>query len=175
MRLAFYTGWTLLLGAFAISASETLARSQPGEAGLLMSTAELWQAVWPGSFMLAEMRLEQLAPRLWDDGIMRLLALPGWALLGIPGLILAWTCRPNRVLSPAAEEELREHEASLFLYDELAREARKWARDEGDNPNLDDRLPSHDMLDLMDAGSEDEDDDEDGPKPLPEFVKPPKP
>lgn len=173
MRMAFYIGWVLLLGAFAISAAETVAHSQPGGAGWLLSTADLWLAVWPGSFILAENRLGALAPWVWDPVILGLLSLPGWALLGIPGLILTWTCRPNRQLSPAAEEELREHEASLFLYDELAREARKWARDEGDNPNIDDRLPSHDMIDLMDAGFDDDDDNDQ--KPLPEFVKPPQP
>ena len=71
----------------------------------------------------------------------------------------------------AVARELREHEASLFLYDDLAREARKWARDEGDTSNDDDRLPTHDLIDLFERA---EDDDEFDPEtdPLPEFVKP---
>ena len=93
------------------------------------------------------------------------------AVDGPPGRILAWTCRPSRDISPATEEELREHEASLFLYDDLAREAHKWAREEGDTSNDDDRLPTHDLIDIFDH---DEDDDAFDPDadPVPEFVKP---
>jgi hypothetical protein len=65
---------------------------------------------------------------------------------------------------------LREHEASLFLYDDLAREARKWAREEGDTSNDDDRLPTHELIDLFEREIEDEFDPE--TDPLPEFVKP---
>ena len=58
----------------------------------------------------------------------------------------------------------------MFLYDELAREARKWAREEGDTSNDDDRLPSQDMINVY-AELDDEDFDP-TPEPLPEFVKP---
>ena len=104
--------------------------------------------LWPGSYLLAEVRLNAA---LHGFGIVMLwfLTPPAWFLLALPGVILAWTCRPNRQLSPMAEEELREHEVSLFLYDELAREARKWAREEGDTSNDDDRMPTHDLIDLF--------------------------
>jgi len=172
MRGSFYIGWILMLGAFASAAAETGARAIPGGSGWLMSAADLWRALFPGSFFLTELRLREIAPTLWDPVLLGLLALPAWAILGIPGLILAWTCRPGRKMSPAAEEELRQHEASLFLYDELAREARKWARETGDNPNEDDRLPSHEQQDLLDRDPDDDEDDfEDLIDPLPDFVR----
>lgn len=191
MRFGFYLGWVLLLGAFAGAAAETIARALPGGGGWMLSAAELWQALWPGAYLIASIRISALAPQLWDTVIQTFLTLPAWVLLGLPGVILAWMCRPNRELSADAAEELQEHEASLFLYDDLAREARKWARDEGDDVSVDDRLPSHDVVDLFTKQSDDdiEDDegdlgrigtsddfgdldDEDPIRPLPEFVKP---
>ena len=100
---------------------------------------------------------------------------PAWFLLGLPGVILAWWCRPGHNLSPAAEEELREHEASLFLYDELAREARQWARESGEpvSDGDDDRLPTNDLVDLLRQDGDDIGPYEDVRQPLPDFVKPP--
>lgn len=189
MRFGFYTGWLLLLAAFAGAAAETIARTLPGGMGLVLSAAELWQALWPGAYLIASIRISALEPQLWNPVILTLLSLPAWLLLGLPGVILAWMCRPNRLLSVEAEEELQEHEASLFLYDDLAREARKWAREEGDDQSTDDRLPNHDVVDLFERQPDDPDDyggdgdlgklstsddelDEDPIKPLPEFVKP---
>ena len=171
MRASFITGWVLLLGAFAVAAAETIARTLPGGGGWMLSAHELWQALWPGSYLLAEVRLNAALPWLWDPVMIWFLTPPAWLLLALPGVILSWTCRPNRHLSPMAAEELREHEVSLFLYDELVREARKWARDEGDTSNDDDRLPTHDLIDLFER---EEDDDAFDPEadPLPEFVKP---
>ena len=170
MRNVFLTGWILLFGAFAAAAAETVARTLPGGSGWTLSADELWQALWPGSYLLAEIRLNALHPWFWDPVISWFLVPPAWFLLAVPGVILSWTCRPNRVLSAHAEEELREHEVSLFLYDELAREARKWAREEGDTSNDDDRLPSHDMINVY--AEIDDDDFDPAPEPLPEFVKP---
>lgn len=160
-----------MLAAFASAAAETIARALPNGGGWVLSTSELWQGLWPGSFIFAEARLSAVNDWLWDPLILSFLLPPAWLLLGLPGVILAWTCRPNRVLSPTAEEELREHEASLFLYDELAREARQWARDEGDTSNDDDRLPTHELIDLFEREIDEEDYDP-TPDPLPEFVKP---
>lgn len=191
MRLGFYIGWLLLLAAFAAAAAETIARTLPGGSGWMLSAAELWQALWPGAYLIASIRISGMMPELWDPAILTLLSVPAWLLFGFPGVILAWMCRPNRVLSPEAEQELQEHEASLFLYDDLAREARKWAQDEGDDHSVDDRLPNHDVVDLFKRQPDDPDDyggdgdlghvgvsddpdtlDEDPIKPLPEFVKP---
>lgn len=171
MRAAFYLGWLLSFCAIAVAGAETIARALPGGTGWVLSTAELWRALWPSAYVLAEAHLSHAIPWFWDPVIVWLLSPPAWALLGVPGVILAWTCRPNRVLSAAQEEELREHEASLFLYDELAREARKWARDEGGNPDEDDRLPSHELIDLFEK-EEDDDEFDATADPLPEFVKP---
>ena len=191
MRFGFYIGWVLLLAAFAGAAAETIARALPGGAGWMLSAADLWQALWPGAYLISAIRISAVVPQLWDPVILTFLSVPAWMLFGLPGVILAWMCRPNRELSAAAAEELQEHEASLFLYDDLAREARKWARDEGDDLGADDRLPNHDVVDLFQrqpgdpddyggdgdmgpVGSSDDDDelDDDPIKPLPEFVKP---
>lgn len=191
MRLGFYIGWLLLLAAFAAAAAETIARTLPGGAGWMLSAAELWQALWPGAYLIASIRISGMMPELWDPVILTFLSVPAWLLFGLPGVILAWMCRPNRLLSAEAEQELQEHEASLFLYDDLAREARKWAQDEGDDRSVDDRLPNHDVVDLFQRQPDDPDDyggdgdlghvgisddpdtlDEDPIKPLPEFVKP---
>lgn len=180
-----------MLAAFAGAAAETIARALPGGSGWMLSTAELWQSLWPGAYLISSIRISALEPQLWDPVILTFLSVPAWLLLGLPGVILAWMCRPNRVLTPDAAQELQEHEASLFLYDDLAREARKWAREEGDDQNVDDRLPNHDVVDLFQRQIDDPDDyggdgdlgrigtsddpdtlDEDPIKPLPEFVKP---
>lgn len=170
MRSTFLLGWALMLAAFASAAAETIARALPDGGGWVLSTSELWQALWPGSYILAEARLSAVNGWLWDPAFVIALSPPAWLLLGLPGVILAWTCRPNRVLSPLAEEEFREHEASLFLYDELTREARKWAREEGDTSD-DDRLPTHELIDLFERDIDDEEFDP-VPDSLPEFVKP---
>jgi hypothetical protein len=170
MRFLFLAGWALLLGAFAVAAAETIARTFPIETGWMISAGELWRALWPGSYVYAELRLGALTPWLWDPVISWVLAPPAWLLLGLPGVILAWTCRPSRNVTPMQEEELREHEASLFLYDELAREAREWARQTGEPVSEDDRRPNQDVIDLLEG---EEEEDYDVIDPLPEFVKPP--
>tara|TARA_R110000787_G_scaffold10415_3_gene35316 strand:- start:3080 stop:3646 length:567 start_codon:yes stop_codon:yes gene_type:complete len=173
MRFAFFTSWILLLAAFAAAAAETIARTLPGGSGWVLSSAELWRALWPGAFLLSEVQIVAIAPWLWDPVISSVLTLPAWLLLGLPGVALAWACRPGRDLSPEAEEELHEHEVSLFFYDDLAREARQWARDSGEDTDIDDRLPTHDLIDLIDGRDYDEDDDL-ANHPVPEFVRPSK-
>ena len=97
------------------SGSRNHCADAPGGAGWVLSTSELWRALWPSAYVLAEVRLGHAIPWLWDPVMTWFLSPPAWALFGVPGVILAWTCRSNRVLSPAQEEEMREHEASLFL------------------------------------------------------------
>jgi len=171
MKTIFFLGWFLMLCAFTAAGAETIARTLPRGAGWVLSTSELWRALWPSAYVLAEVRLGHAIPWLWDPVMTWFLSPPAWALFGVPGVILAWTCRSNRVLSPAQEEEMREHEASLFLYDELVSEARKWARDEGWNPDEDDQLPSYELIDLFEKENNNDGFDA-AADPLPEFVKP---
>ena len=44
MRVSFMIGWVLLVGAFAVAAAETIARTLPGGGGWMLSAHELWQA-----------------------------------------------------------------------------------------------------------------------------------
>ena len=50
-------------------------------------------------------------------------------------------------------------------------EARKWARDEGWNPDEDDQLPSYELIDLFEKENNNDGFDA-AADPLPEFVKP---
>ena len=50
MRVLFYTGWGLLLLAFAAAAAETIANTLPGVRGILMPASELWKSLWPGAY-----------------------------------------------------------------------------------------------------------------------------
>ncbi len=171
MRSLFFMGWVLLLLAFAAAAAETIARTGPGGGGIVMSASELWRALWPGAYMISETRLSAMTPWLWDPAITTFLTLPAWALLGFPGFVLAILCRPGRELTPTEEEEMQEHEASLFLYDDLAREARAWAREEGDNMKDDDRLPDQEVIDLFERTPEGDDPNDLVHDPLPEFIQ----
>ncbi len=159
MRAAFVLGWILMLAAFAAAGAESISRGLVGERTWFLSAHQLWKALWPGSYLFFEVRAGDVAPWLWDPLIMTLLAPPAYLLLGVPGVILAWTCRPGRELTPQEQEEFEEHAASLFLYDELSREAKRWARETGEDPNVDDRMPTEDLIDLFEKGPDDEDDE----------------
>ncbi len=156
MRIPFLLGWVLMLAAFVAAAAESVARVAPGESGMIMSAATLWRAVAPASYLIFELRAGALFPHLWNPVMTAVLSVPAWGLLGVPGIMLAWVCRPGQTKSRFTEQELRDHEESLFLYDELAREARKWAIENGDDPNIDDRFPTHDLFDIEDGKQEEE-------------------
>lgn len=148
MKVLFYAGWTLLLLAFAAAAAETLPRSLPGGEGFLISAHQLWYAAWPGSLIVTQIKVETLLhPWLWDPVIVTVLQAPAWALLGVPGALLVWFCRPHKEMSPHDREDLEKQEESLFLYDRLAREA----REAGYEPGEDDQRPDHAGHGLIDA------------------------
>lgn len=149
MRVFFYLGWVLLVLAFAAGAAQVVPRSLPGGAsGSIVSAYELWYAAWPGSLVVAQIRVEKLlAPWVWDPVLVTLLKLPAWLLFGLPGGLLTWFLRPHREMSAAELEDLKKQEESLLLYDRLAQEA----REAGFGDDEDDQLPDHASLGLIDG------------------------
>ena len=143
MNKLFYLGWLLLIVAFAAASAEAVA-SRPGT---FLSAHELWYAISAKHFTITQIRIERISPALWDPVLLGILTLPAWLLFGLPGVLLAWYCRPGRVLSPEEEEDHRKHEESLFLLDELAKEAKR----NGYIDNDDDMAPDHSGHDTMDA------------------------
>jgi len=146
MIVLFYLGWVLLIAAFAAAAAESTVRAQPGIGGIITSAHDLWYTIWPGSLVVAQIQIEKAAPILWDPILVAVLAVPAWVLLGVPGITLAWLFRPSRLLTANEREEFQKHQDSLFLYDELERDATTWNEDDG----FDDRSPDHDGHDSLD-------------------------
>lgn len=130
--------------AFAVAALESV-YSGPV---IFMSAHDLWYLLSAKSFTIAQIRIERLSPALWDPFLVSLLALPAWALCGVPGVLLAWFCRPGRILTPEEEEDHRKHAEGLFLLDELAKEAKR----EGYFDDKDDDMsPDHNGHDAFEA------------------------
>lgn len=144
MLVLFYIGWGFLVLAFAAAATEPFL-VQVGRGGFMTSTYDLWYALAPGHLIVTEIRLERFSPALWNTVIYTILQAPGWFVLGLPGCLLTWYCRPNRVMSPEVREEYERQRESLFVIDELSRNARL---DESYDPNEDDRAPVHSLFDL---------------------------
>jgi prepilin signal peptidase PulO-like enzyme (type II secretory pathway) len=125
MNPLFLLGWLLLGAAFLSSAAEMLADLTLGGPRPLLSAYDLWYALWPSGLVRAQIHVERALPILWDPLIVGLLALPAWALAGIPGAALAWGFRPGRHLSEEERAEQEQEMQSLFLYDALAKAAEK--------------------------------------------------
>lgn len=124
MRLFFFLGLSLLGLAFFASAAEVVSHAMPGDKrDFIVPAYDLWYALWPKSLLITEIRVVRIAPWLWDPVLVTLLKLPGWAIFGIPGGMLAWFARPNR--GATDPDEIDEVLASFDLYDELTREAAK--------------------------------------------------
>lgn len=151
MRVLFYLGWVLLLGAFATAAAEAFVASL-GRPALLVPAHDLWYAVSPRTLVLSQIHVERIAPWLWDPVVETLLRPPAWALLGVPGAALTWFCRPNRIMRPEVREEYERQAESLFVIDDLTRSARK---DETWDPREDDSAPVHLLFDIEREAGED--------------------
>ena len=128
MRFFYYLGGFLLMLAFAGAAAEAIPRSLPGGAasgGWYVSAYELWYAIMPGNLVVTQIQVEKISPALWDPLLVGLSLLPAWLLFGLPGGVLAWFNRPNKEMTAEQLEEMKKHEESLFLFDDLAKEARE--------------------------------------------------
>jgi hypothetical protein len=115
-RLLFVVGIVLAGAAFLAAGTEIAAYAMNPDLGLMPGAADVWRTVSPETFaaVLAQ----------WPAIVLNGLVLPGWLVLGAPGMALIITCRES---SPDASPELEE---SLFLFDELTKRAREEGYDD---------------------------------------------
>lgn len=73
-------------------------RTLAGGSGFVVtSLGEHWQSLFPASFEgLKQLVNRRLSPMVWDMGLLRLLKLPGWLVIGVVGLLLAWIGRKRQ-------------------------------------------------------------------------------
>ena len=145
MMFLFYFGWFLMVVAFAAASAETIV-SGPA---LIVTAHDLWYAVSAKHFTISQIRIERLSPNLWNPVLTTVLSVPAWFLFGVPGVGLAWYCRPGRVLTPEEKDNHRKYAEGLFLLDELAKEGRRNGYIYDDDN--DDRMPDHSGYDIMAA------------------------
>ena len=91
-----------ILGTWLVALALVLAiidgtRSLAANALVLTPLSDTWLAIHPASL---DALMQFIATRyfgpLLDGAIQGLLSLPGWAVLGVPGLIIAWLGRTRR-------------------------------------------------------------------------------
>jgi hypothetical protein len=86
-------GWLLLLAALAAAGYEAMAAFNAG-AWRPVAMGELWYKLHATSLNAAQAGIQRhIAPWLWEPGITTILRLPGWAVLGVPGLLMLWGFR----------------------------------------------------------------------------------
>jgi len=158
MRILFYIGWALLICAFVAAAAEQLVRLYPGGSTLVTPAYDLWYTVAPHSLTITQIRIERFWPQLWDPVIVFILVFPAWFLLGVPGVFLAWRCRPGRFMTPREREDFRKYVESLFLYDKLAKEAKAAGHASGPDDMSPDHS-GHQALDDAEQSAVDSDDE----------------
>jgi len=89
-------GYVLLLAAVAALAYDAAAWYDTG-AFAAQAAGELWFRLHHPSLNLAQAVVQRYVdPRLWDPLIVAGLLWPAFAVLGVPGLLLAWLCRAGR-------------------------------------------------------------------------------
>jgi hypothetical protein len=64
----------------------------------IMALGEVWYRIDRASLNLVQAVVQRyVAPWLWEDVAQPLLLLPGWVVLGVPGLFLLLVCGFGRV------------------------------------------------------------------------------
>lgn len=142
MKLFFVIGWLLLASAFLAAAADISVKVSRNSGGALLSAIDLWNSVSPDTLIATRSLLSDIHPALWDPLLTTLLILPAWLLLGLPGGVLAYLCRPNRrddSLEGGNDDDMTPHS----LYEELA----KAAKDEGYGDSVDDMAPNVGKID----------------------------
>lgn len=114
-RIFFLSGIVLAALAFLATAAEMAAHGVDTDLGLLPSASDVWRALSPASFEAA-LGHQSVVAWLSDVGI---LDWPGWLILGAPGLIIII------VFHESDDGPISEQDHSLFLFDELAKQARE--------------------------------------------------
>ncbi len=94
-------GWLLVLAALALLAREAAGWWRAGD-WQVVPAGKLWFDLHRTSLQLAQPAIERhVWPFLWNPVILTVLQWPAWAVIGVPGLILALTRRPRRGPRPS--------------------------------------------------------------------------
>ena len=93
MIIGRFIGWTLIIAALAALGYDAFAWWQSGR--FVMHVAgEQWHALHPNSLNMLQAGIQrQVWPYLWDPIVVTILLWPAWAVLGVPGALLAWGFR----------------------------------------------------------------------------------
>jgi len=142
MRILIYPGLILLLGAFFTTAAEVAVHGVPGgPKGFFVSAHDLWYTFWPESLLIFEIRVERyLATWVWDPLLYSMLQLPGWVILGLPGMALVILGRWKR--GSDEDDGVSEMINQFELFDELNRQALA-ENPPGEEHGPRDMLPDH--------------------------------
>ena len=134
-RAAFLLGIVLCAAAFLAAAAEMAASAMDPELGWAPAALDVWKTLSPDTF-------DGLMAWHGEAGWLGLLKLPGWLILGAPGIVLLVAFRHR---DPGS---ISEHEEALYLYDELAKRAHEEGftntRDDFDPTAYDDVVPAED-------------------------------
>ena len=131
MVLGKLIGWLLIALALGFAAAETGAQGIARVNGF-MSAYDVLHTLSPGELIQTRIFIERnLHPVLWDPIIRSILWLPGWLILGVPGIIIAWKSRDR-----SAEEMDGEDELAVSSYDDIVAAAEEFdeiVHDEADS------------------------------------------
>ena len=117
MQIPYYFGCGLLLAAFILAAAEVLVRSTQKSSQVIVAAHDLFYTIWPSGLLILQIRVENIAPYLWDPLVLAILTMPAWALFGAPGFMCIILFRPRRPDDLRRLEEARQKEQQLLLYD----------------------------------------------------------
>ncbi len=86
-------GWLLIVLAVATAGHEAISSLDAG-AYTTFAFGALWAKIDLASLNLIQAVIQRYVwPWLWDGVIVNLLLLPAWAVLGVPGAVMAWAFR----------------------------------------------------------------------------------
>ena len=93
MVIGRFIGWVLIIMALGFAIAEISALGLSKQYGI-MSAYSVLHTLVPGELILTRIIIgKALHPVIWDPFIKSLLWLPGWLLLGLPGIICIWKFR----------------------------------------------------------------------------------
>lgn len=130
MKFGRLVGWSLLVGAFIFAAAEVAAQGISGNFGIL-GAVEVLDILAPDflDWLIILVR-DGIHPLVWDPLLISLMALPGWLLMGGPGVVFVWKFRKLPIggeekelpfstfedIAAAAEEEAKYYSEELSKY-----------------------------------------------------------
>jgi len=93
MIIVRFLGWLFVLAAIGAFGWEAWTAIQTG-GWRLVPLGELWFKLDTASLNAAQAGIQRhVAPWLWEPVITTILQWPGWAVFGVPGLLLLWVGR----------------------------------------------------------------------------------